>query len=343
MKKFVLQNIIRENILALKPYSCARDEFKGNDAIFLDANENPFGVLNRYPDPYQSKIKQKLSQLKGIPDDRIFIGNGSDEVIDLVFRIFCNPGIDMALSFSPTYGMYKVSAAINDVKMIEVPLQEDFQIDLPALIPFFGDIHLKIIFVCSPNNPTGNLMNSNDIAFILDNFKGIVFVDEAYIDFAGSRSLISEIEKYPNLIVSQTFSKSRALASARIGLAYSNPEIINYYNKVKAPYNVSGPNQQAAYEALVNEEEFLNHKSAILEEKQRLRKALSEIPLIKKVYNSDANFFLVAVDDADKIYSQLIDMKIVTRNRNSVIKNCIRITVGTPDENTALLNALLSL
>ncbi|MDR2286977.1 MAG: histidinol-phosphate transaminase [Prevotellaceae bacterium] len=342
MKKFILQNLIRENILALNPYSCARDEFKGDDAIFLDANENPYGIWNRYPDPYQSKVKQKLCQFKNVPDDRIFIGNGSDEVIDLAFRIFCNPGIDRALSFPPTYGMYKVSAAINNIEMTEIPLRDDFQIDLPALIPFFDDVHLKIIFICSPNNPTGNLINPNDIEFILDNFNGIVFVDEAYIDFAGSKSLISAIDNYPNLIVSQTFSKSRALASARVGLAYSNPEIIGYYNKVKPPYNVSGPNQQAAFDALVNEEEFLSCKSAILAEKQRLQKELSVIPLIKKVYHSDANFFLVEVDDANKIYSALIDMKIVTRNRNSVIKNCIRMTVGTYDENTVLLEALRS-
>ncbi|MDR0725702.1 MAG: histidinol-phosphate transaminase [Prevotellaceae bacterium] len=340
MKEFILQNIIRKNIVALKPYSCARDEFKGDDAIFLDANENPFGVLNRYPDPYQNKLKQKLARLKDVPDDKIFVGNGSDEVIDLAFRIFCRPGIDRALSFPPTYGMYKVSAAINEVEMLEIPLRNDFQIDLPALTPLFDDERLKVIFVCSPNNPTGNLMNPDDIRFILENFAGIVFVDEAYIDFAGSQSLISDIDKYPNLIVAQTFSKSWALASARIGIAYSNAEIITYYNKVKAPYNVSGPNQMAALEALDNEDAFLNRKSIILEEKQRLQKELSEIPLIKKLYRSDANFFLVEVDDANTIYSKLIEMKIVTRNRHSVIKNCIRITVGTPDENDALLREL---
>lgn len=340
MKKFILENAVRKNILALKPYSCARDEYKGDDAIFLDANENPFGVLNRYPDPYQSEVKRKLAQQKRVPEDRIFVGNGSDEVIDLVFRIFCNPGIDKALSFTPTYGMYKVSAAINDVDMIEIPLREDFRIDLPALIPFFDDEHLKIIFICSPNNPTGNLMNPGDVKFILDSFSGIVFVDEAYIDFAGVQSLICETDRYPNLIVAQTFSKSRALASARIGLAYSSREIIGYYNKVKAPYNVSGPNQKAALDALADETEFLSRKTAILEEKQRLRNELSGISLIKKIYHSDANFFLVEVGDADRIYSTLTDMKIVTRNRHSVIKNCIRITVGTPSENTALLEAL---
>jgi histidinol-phosphate aminotransferase len=341
MKEFILQNIIRKNILALQPYSCARDEFKGDDAIFLDANENPFGVWNRYPDPYQSRLKQMLIRMKNVPVDRIFIGNGSDEVIDLVFRIFCNPGIDRALSFPPTYGMYRVAAAINDVEMIEIPLRSDFQLDLPALIPFFDDPRLKIIFVCSPNNPTGNSINPDDIRFILENFGGIVFVDEAYIDFAGAQSLISEIDRYPNLIVSQTFSKSRALASARIGIAYSNAGIIGYYNKVKAPYNVSGPSQMLAFDALANEDEFLSRKSAILEEKQRLQKKLSAIPLIKKLHHSDANFFLVEVDDANAIYSKLIDMKIITRNRHSVIKNCIRITVGTPDENNALLKAFL--
>jgi histidinol-phosphate aminotransferase len=233
-----------------------------------------------------------------------------------------------------------VSAEINDIEMIEVPLRDDFQIDLSTLIPLFDDVHLKVIFICTPNNPTGNLIDPTDIEFILDNFDGIVFIDEAYIDFAGSQSFISLIDKHPNLIVSQTFSKSRALASARVGLAYSSPEIIDYYNKIKMPYNVSGPNQEAALESLVNEEEYLNHKSAILSEKQRLQNELSAIPLIKRVYHSDANFFLIEVDEADKIYSSLIDLKIVTRNRNSIIKNCIRITVGTPDENTALLNAL---
>jgi histidinol-phosphate aminotransferase len=340
MKKFILQNLIRENILALKPYSCARDEFNGEDAIFLDANENPYGIWNRYPDPYQSKVKQKLCQLKKVTDDMIFIGNGSDEVIDLAFRIFCNPGIDRALSFSPTYGMYKVSAAINDVEMIEIPLRDDFQIDLPSLIPMFDDVHLKIIFICSPNNPTGNIINRSDIEFILDNFNGIVFVDEAYTDFAGHISLIPVIDKYPNLIVSQTFSKSMALASARIGLAYSNPEIIGYYNKVKPPYNVSGPNQQIAFYALANEKESRQQQSAIFLEKYRLQKELSTLPFVKKVYRSDTNFFLVEVDDANKIYSALIDMKIIIRNRSSEIKNCVRITVGTPEENTILLEAL---
>ena len=340
MKDFILQNIIRKNILALQPYSCARDEFKGDDAIFLDANENPFGTLNRYPDPYQNRLKQKLARLNEVPDSRIFIGNGSDEVIDLAFRIFCSPGIDRALSFPPTYGMYKVSAAVNDVEMLEIPLQDDCQMDLPTLIPFFDDPRLKVIFVCSPNNPTGNLMNPDDVRFILENFGGVVVVDEAYIDFAGTQSLISEIDRFPNLIVAQTFSKSRALASARIGIAYSNAEIIDYYNKVKAPYNVSGPNQMAALDALANEDEFLYRKSTILNEKQRLLKELSEIPLIKKIYPSDANFFLIEVDDANAIYSKLIDLKIVTRNRHSVIKNCIRITVGTPDENNALLREL---
>ncbi|MDR1581908.1 MAG: histidinol-phosphate transaminase [Prevotellaceae bacterium] len=339
MNRF-LRNVVRKNIFALKPYSCARDEFKGSDGIFLDANENPFGMWNRYPDPYQSKMKQKLGQLKNVPEDRIFIGNGSDEVIDLTFRIFCNPGVDKAMSFPPTYGMYKVSAAINDVEMLEIPLNKYFQIDLPALIPYLGDVHLKAIFICSPNNPTGNLMKLDDIKFILENFIGIVFVDEAYIDFSGSPSLITELEKYPNLIVSQTFSKSRALAAARIGTAYSRPEIIAYYNKVKPPYNVSGPNQEAALDSLENENEILNQQSVILKEKQRVQRELYKIPLIKEIYPSDANFFLIEVDDADKVYSKLIEMKIVTRNRHSVINNCIRITIGTFFENSALLDAL---
>jgi histidinol-phosphate aminotransferase len=341
MEKFILQNIVRANIQSLKPYSCARDEFKGHDAIFLDANENPFGTFNRYPDPYQTTLKQRLCRSVAVGDDMIFVGNGSDEVIDLTFRIFCNPGIDRALSFVPTYGMYKVAAEINDVEMLEIPLRsDDFQIDLPTAKSLFADPRLKIIFICSPNNPTGNLMNADDIRTILESFNGIVFVDEAYIDFAGTPSWISAIDRYPNLVVSQTFSKSRALASARIGLAYSNPDIIGYFNKVKAPYNVSGINQLAAVEAFDDDKEYRRRRSIILAEKQRLHERLSEIALIRRIYPSDANFFLVEVDNADAIYSRLIDMKIVTRNRSSVIRNCIRITVGTPDENTVLLEAL---
>ncbi|MDR1896721.1 MAG: histidinol-phosphate transaminase [Prevotellaceae bacterium] len=343
MKSFVLQNIIRKNILALKPYSCARDEFKGNEGVFLDANENPFGNLNRYPDPYQSKLKEKLSQLNDIAIEKIFAGNGSDEVIDLTFRIFCTPGKDKAMMFPPTYGMYKVCAEVNDVETIEIPLNEDFQINMPDLIPYLNDEYLKLIFICSPNNPTGNLIKSEDIEFILNHFLGIVFIDEAYIDFAGISSFRDKIEMYPNLIVSQTLSKSRALASARIGIAYASSEIIDYYNKVKPPYNVSGPNQKAAFEALTDGELFVNRKSAILEEKQRLQKELPKIPSVQKIYHSDTNFLLIKFNNADKIYSELIAMKIITRNRHSVINNCIRITVGTPEENTILLKALTEL
>jgi histidinol-phosphate aminotransferase len=340
MRKIDLKNTIRKNILELEPYSCARNEYFGDEGIFLDANENPYGLLNRYPDPIQCNIKHKIQELTGIDENRVFIGNGSDEVIDMVFRIFCNPGIDKALCFPPTYGMYKVAAAVNDVEMIELPLLDNFQINLYDLLPFFDDPQLKVVFICSPNNPTGNLMRQYDIMFILNHFEGIVFVDEAYIDFADSKSMVSEIDHFQNLIVAQTFSKSRALASARIGIAYANPSIIYFYNRIKAPYNISELNQKAALEALMDEKEFLSRKAAILKEKQRLKKAFSKIPLIKKVHHSDANFFLVEVDDANKVYSMLISMKIVTRNRSSLVNNCIRITVGTHNENTALLDAL---
>lgn len=338
-----LQNIIRKNILKLSPYSCARDEFKGSEGIFLDANENPFGELNRYPDPYQAKIKQKLTEYNGVPDNMIFIGNGSDEVIDITFRIFCEPGKDKALTFTPTYGMYKVSAEINDIEIIEQPLNSHFQVDLDLLKPYLQDKNLKVIFLCSPNNPTGNIINAGDIEYILNNFNGIVFIDEAYIDFSTAESWIKQLGKYPNLIVSQTLSKSWAMASARIGIAYSQPEIISYFNKVKPPYNISGPNQQAAFEALCNRDEYEKRKAIIIKEKQRLLNDLQSVSKIKKIYPSDTNFILAEFDNANKVYSDLIDKKIVTRNRNSVISNCIRITVGMPEENDKLLKALKEL
>ena len=259
-----LNNIVRSNILELKPYSSARDEFTGSEGIFLDANENPFGKLNRYPDPYQKKLKQKLAELKAVNANNIFIGNGSDEVIDLAFRIFCTPGIDEALTFSPTYGMYSVSAGINNIKLIELPLNQEFQIDLDKLKPFFDDTRIKLIFICSPNNPTGNLINKKDIEYILNSFQGIVIIDEAYIDFSGIDSLISLTSKYNNLIVSQTLSKAWGLAGARVGIAYANEEIIKLYNKVKPPYNVSEINQQTAIKALENRNTFTEILAQIL-------------------------------------------------------------------------------
>ncbi|TYP98894.1 histidinol-phosphate aminotransferase [Tenacibaculum adriaticum] len=335
-----LKNIVRKNIWHLKPYASARDEFKGSADVFLDANENPFGKLNRYPDPQQKLIKEKLSELKKVKTNQIFIGNGSDEVIDLAFRIFCEPGKDKALTFSPTYGMYDVSANINNIELIKQPLIRDFQIDIERLKPFLKDEKLKIIFICSPNNPTGNSINTTEIEFILQNFKGIVIIDEAYIDFSSKESFIKKINKYNNLIVSQTFSKAWGLAGVRIGIAYTNVEIINLYNRVKPPYNVSILNQQAVSKLLENKKEVKKNIEIILRERDRLRERLATVKVVNKIYPSDANFLLVEVDNANDVYNYLIDEKIIVRNRNIQVKNCIRITVGTLQENEKLINAL---
>ncbi|HFK5503666.1 histidinol-phosphate transaminase [Elizabethkingia anophelis] len=338
MKNFNLENLVRPNILKLKPYSSARDEYKGSTGIFLDANENPFGNLNRYPDPYQKEVKEKLSTLKSIPVSQIFLGNGSDEVIDLVFRIFCTPGRDKALVFTPTYGMYEVSANINDTELLQLPLNSDFQIDKESIIPFLTDENLKLIFICSPNNPTGNSIENVD--FILENFNGIVFVDEAYIDFSTQKSWTEKLSQYPNLVISQTFSKARGLAAVRVGIAYSSPEIIALFNKTKPPYNVSQLNQEAALIALLDAKKYQSEIKTILGEKERLEKELLQLSVIKKIYPSDANFILVEVNDADGIYNNLVQQKIITRNRNSVIAGCIRITIGTTEENNQLIAAL---
>jgi len=335
-----LENIVRSNIWNLKPYSSARDEFSGNEGVFLDANENPFGELNRYPDPYQKELKQKLAELKKVNVNNIFVGNGSDEVIDLAFRIFCNPGIDKALTFSPTYGMYGISAAINNVELINIPLNKEFQIDLNKVKPYLSDSSIKLIFICSPNNPTGNLMSQSDIIFILNHFHGIVIIDEAYIDFAEGESLINLIGQYKNLIVSQTLSKAWGLAAARVGLAYANEEIISLYNKVKPPYNVSKLNQKAALQALFNPIKFQENLKLIQIEKKRLKNNLQQLGLIKKIHPSDANFFLVEVENADALYHDLVNKKIIVRNRNNQIANCIRITIGSKEENKKLITAL---
>jgi histidinol-phosphate aminotransferase len=333
-----LEELIRPNIQNLKPYSSARDEYKGSDGIFLDANENPFGELNRYPDPYQKKLKSKLSELNTVSADSIFVGNGSDEVIELAFRIFCTPGKDKALTFSPTYGMYEVSAAINDVELIKVPLNSEFQIDFDLTKPFLKDPSLKLIFICSPNNPTGNSIDG--IEEILKSFEGIVIVDEAYIDFSEKESWLKRLNEFSNLIISQTFSKAWGLAAARVGLAYANPEIVNWFNKVKPPYNVSELNQQAALKALEQKNETFKRINQIKSEKIELERNLDSLQIVKKVYPSDGNFLLVEVSSANKIYEYLTSQKIVVRNRNSVIKNCLRITVGSTEENVKLLNAL---
>lgn len=335
-----LEKIVRENIINLKPYSSARDEFKGTADVFLDANENPFGTLNRYPDPHQKEIKEKLSTIKKVEKNQIFVGNGSDEVIDLAFRIFCEPGKDKVLTFSPTYGMYDVSANINNIELIKQPLINDFQINLNQLQPYLDFEDVKIIFICSPNNPTGNNINPEDIEYVLVNFKGIVIVDEAYIDFSSQASFIKNINKYNNLIVSQTFSKAWGLAGVRAGVAYASEEIINLYNRVKPPYNVSSLNQKAVLNSLDNLETVKSNIDVILTERIKLQEALSKLSIVKKIYPSDANFLLIEVDSANDIYKYLIDEKVIIRNRNTQIANCIRITVGTKMENERLIESL---
>ncbi len=338
-----LERLIRPNILTLSPYSSARDEFEGEASIWLDANENPFGNWNRYPDPYQRELKQLLSERNGLDSESIFLGNGSDEIIDLLFRIFVRPGIDKALTFSPTYGMYRVSAEINDAKLIELPLDNDFQIDLNATLPFLEDPNLKLIFVCSPNNPTGNLLRSVDVEEVVKRFTGIVVIDEAYIDFADTLSWNQRLNDYPNLVILQTFSKARGLAAARLGIAYSNPAIISLLNKVKPPYNVSSLNQQAGIASLKDELMVQDQIKTIKTERQRLLKRLIEINLVKKIYPTDANFILVEVENANLAYEALASKGIVVRNRSKIIPNALRISIGTEAENDQLITTLRSI
>jgi histidinol-phosphate aminotransferase len=332
------ERLVRDNVRKLIPYSCARDEYGGREGIFLDANENPFGDLNRYPDPYHRKLRSALSRLKGLPAENIFTGNGSDEVIDLCYRIFCNPGRDKALIFNPTYGIYEVSAAANDIEVIKVPLDDNFNINISAVEPYFDDDRLKLIFICSPNNPTGNSMNSNDIEFII--FKGIVIIDEAYIDFSGHPSFNLKIMQYPNLMVMQTFSKALGLAAARIGMAFAGQEIIKYFFRMKPPYNISTINQAVALKKLDEISESMDQVKRIIEERCRLVQSLTKLKVVEKIYPSDANFLLIRVMDADYIYNMLLEKGVIVRNRSRIISNCLRITVGTADENSRMISEL---
>jgi histidinol-phosphate aminotransferase len=336
-----LQKLVRQNILSLKPYSSARDEFSGEAGVFLDANENPFGDLNRYPDPHQQTLKDKLKDIKKLTSKQVFIGNGSDEVIDLLIRIFCNPSVDKIVVCPPTYGMYEVAANINDVMVLSVPLTHTFQLDTEALQQVISQSEpntLKLIFLCTPNNPTGNSIDN--IEWVLTNFNGIVVVDEAYIDFSERTSFIEKLALYTNLVVVQTFSKAWGLAAARIGIAYASETIIALMQKVKPPYNVSSLNQEAALKALDNEHVIVHQKAHILEQRTYLVTSLSQLPIVKKVFPSDANFILIEVEDADKLYEHLVIKNIVVRNRNTIIKNCLRITIGTIVENQYLIEVL---
>lgn len=335
-----IQQLVRKNIIDLAPYASARKDYSSREGIFLDANESPFGIHNRYPDPYQLLLKQKLAELKGIDLNQIFLGNGSDEIIDLTLRIFCEPYQDKALIFTPTYGMYQVSASINAVELINLPLNDEFQINIKALMPYLSLATLKLIFICSPNNPTGNLLKEEDIEFILNHFKGIVYLDEAYIDFCKQPSFAKKLNRYPNLIVSQTLSKAWGLAGARIGVGYMNQEILAYFNKVKAPYNIGSVGYNVAIDAIGKKSEFDQRIIQILNEKEKVINALRELTLIRKIYPSDANFLLVEVESANALYNKLLEQKIITRNRHSDVANCLRITIGNPEENEKLINTL---
>jgi histidinol-phosphate aminotransferase len=345
---FDLNAILRPHILTLTPYASARDEYEGTEGIFLDANENPIGSItgqpyNRYPDPYQLAIKQKVAAIRNVRPNQIFLGNGSDEAIDLLIRATCTPREDEIILLPPTYGMYEVSASINDVPLVKVPLTPDFGVDLPAVL---GAVEkhprAKLIFFCSPNNPTGNRLSPEDILRVLDVFKGLVVVDEAYIDFAQGPSFVSRLNEYPNLVVLQTFSKAWGLASLRLGMAFASPAITAILNKLKPPYNINGVTQQLVGESLDNLTSVEKMVGEILRQRDGLRDQLVGVPVVQHIFPSDANFLLVKVRDARAVYHFLVNRKIIVRDRSHVklCVGCLRISVGTAEENRQLLTAL---
>jgi len=343
---FNIDNILRKNIKELVPYSSARDEFKGEASVFLDANENSYGSplnrnYNRYPDPLQWKIKNRLAEIKGVPAKNIFLGNGSDEAIDILFRAFCNPGVDNVITLPPTYGMYEVSANINDVRLRKVPLRPDYQLNMEAIAEAI-DEHTRIIFICSPNNPTGNSIDRQDIETILTNFKGLVVIDEAYINYSRQKTFIQELTEYSNLVILQTLSKAWGLAGLRVGMAFASEEIIEIFNKVKPPYNINEASQELALEALQNVDQVNNWIKETVAEREKLKIELVQIPSVLKIYPSDANFLLVKTRNAKGIYNHLVSLGIIVRDRSKVelCEECLRITIGTPQENIELLNAL---
>ena len=340
---FNLQQLIRPNIWKLAPYSSARDEYSGKEAhVFLDANENPYNTpYNRYPDPLQREVKSALKKVKGVPEEMIFLGNGSDEAIDLAYRVFCNPGRDNVVAIAPTYGMYQVCADINDVEYRTVLLDENFDFQADALLAAC-DANTKIIWICSPNNPTGNSLNRDEILKVIERFEGIVIVDEAYIDFAQQLSMRQELPAHPNLIILQTMSKAWGSAAIRLGMAFASKEIVTIYNKVKYPYNVNQLTQQQALEMLKDPFEIDKYVKILLTERTRLMQSFQELPICEKIYKTDANFFLAKMTDANAIYNYLVDKGVIVRNRNKIqlCQNCLRITIGNRTENNELLAAL---
>lgn len=344
---FSLESILRQNIKKVKAYSSARDEFNGEAKVFLDANENSLGSpllkwYNRYPDPHQKKIKQALSAIKQVAVEQIFIGNGSDECIDLLIRCFCNPGVDNMIICPPTYGMYEVSAGINDVEIKKIPLLNTYQLDLDSIAHAI-DALTKIIWLCSPNNPTGNSLNYHDIETLANNFDGIVVIDEAYINFAKQKSFLSSLIDYPNVVVLQTLSKAWGLAGLRLGMAFASRDIIEYLDKIKPPYNINQATQELVLQALEDVGQVNDMIREIVSMREELILVLKKIPCVQQVFASDANFLLVQVDNVLEIYNYLLKKEIVVRDRSNVIlcAGCIRITIGSEKENTILVDALI--
>lgn len=345
---FNLENILRKNIKELVPYSSARDEFQGEASVYLDANENAYGSplstnYNRYPDPLQYKVKKRLSEIKGVPPRNIFLGNGSDEAIDILFRAFCYPGKDNVITVPPTYGMYEVSANINDVEIRKVNLLPDYQLNMEGIAEAIDD-NTKLIFICSPNNPTGNSINREDIETILANFNGLVIIDEAYINYSRQKTFIQELTEYSNLVVLQTLSKAWGLAGLRVGMAFASEEIIEVFNKVKPPYNMNEASQELALAALQNVDQVNNWIKETVVEREKLRTELSQLASVLTIYPSDANFILVKTVNPKEIYQYFVEHGIIVRDRSKVAlcEGCLRITIGTPNENKVLIEAFKS-
>jgi histidinol-phosphate aminotransferase len=347
---FSLSKVLRPHILTLTPYTSARDEYEGTEGVFLDANENPFGSVtarnhNRYPDPYQTALKKRVAEIKGVRPDQVFLGNGSDEAIDLLIRATCTPGQDEIILLPPTYGMYEVSAAINDVPIVRVSLTADYQIDMPAVqAAIAAHPRAKLLFLCSPNNPTGNALNPEHMRQLVAEFPGIVVVDEAYIDFASYPSFTTQLDAFPNLVVLQTFSKVWGLANLRLGMAFTSPEIIRILNKIKPPYNISGLTQEVVLEGLRNADWKDQAVRDILAQREELVRLLGQVPMVEKIHPSDANFLLVKVRDARETYHDLVEQKVIVRDRSKVrlCENALRITVGTAAENRRLVEAMVN-
>jgi histidinol-phosphate aminotransferase len=340
-----INQLLRKNIQSLKPYSSARDEYSGEAMVFLDANENPFNQpYNRYPDPLQKEVKAKISKLKNIPAENIFLGNGSDEPIDLLVRAFCEPGIDNVVSINPTYGMYQVAADIAGVEIRKVSLTENFELNTNDVLGA-TDTKTKLVFLCSPNNPTGNSLNKEAMLELASSFKGLVIVDEAYIDFAPGKTLLQELENHPNLVILQTFSKAWGMAGIRLGMAFASLEIINVLNKIKYPYNLNILTQQKALELLDKKVTVINWVKLLIAEREKMAELLKGFPFVEKVYPSDANFLLIKMHDAKGIYDYLVEEGIIVRDRSKVhlCANSLRITIGSSEENETLLNALKNL